>query len=429
MPSTVTRRELVSDLAADGGTLNVNDLPPQLLERLAAAGVGHQDLKRIAGGDAQLRGEAEMGALFALLDRLDRNSSASSFRSSIGEADGPGADLTPAGDAHEGLKEEVARRREAASSQGVLYLGMRPAGEPEIRALQQRTPPSIGGVYAIRGAASDGVFEYAGRSFDLRTAEGLQDFREALVAGPDAIPADRADALMGVLGDLATRDTRDELAAYALALHRAGTGELPINRLVLSGHGLGDMLTADDLDGFSYRMLQDVARAFPEGAEKIEHLAISACYSAKLNELNAFREALPNLKSFWGYKEFSPKAETGAPAHLSSWAGLTDGDDPSRVDPKSKNVATWNVADGEQGFKRLTWRGAQLALRETEWVLERYRSGARSLPSGGRDLQLDRYYRDVQNALDAVDLPVQERAGLLRLRDEVLRLRHPELAP
>jgi hypothetical protein len=428
MSTTITRRQVIGELSADGGSLNVNDLPPKLLERLEAAGVGPQDLKRIAGPDAQLRGEVEMGALFALLDRLDSDGSAESLRSSIAGAEGPGADLTGAGDAYEGLKEEVARRRVAASSQGVLYLSMRAAAEPEIAALQAKTPRSVGGVHTIRGAASDGVLRHAGRSFDLRTTEGLRDFRHALVAGPGALPADRAEALIELLARTTT-DTRDELAAYALALHRGGKGELPIDRLVLSGHGLGDILAADDLDGFGYGTLRDIARVFPEGAGRIEHLAISACYSAKADELNFFREAFPNLKSFWGYDGSSPKAETGAPAHLAAWAGLTDGDDPSRVDPVGRNVATWNVADGNQGIKRVTWREAQIALRESERVLELYRSGGRALPSGGRDAQLDRYYGDLQNALGAVDLPEHERAGLLRLRDEVLRLRHPELTP
>jgi hypothetical protein len=266
-----------------------------------------------------------------------------------------------------------------------------------------------------------------GRTFDLRTPEGLKQFRDAIVSGPDAAPAGRADALINVLGGV-DANTRDELAAFAISLHRAGKGELPIDRLVLSGHGVGEILGGDDLSWFGHDVLRDIARVFPEGAGKIEHLAISACYSAKSPELDSFREAFPRLKTFWAYAGTSPKAETGAPAHLATWAGLTDGDDLSRVDPKGKNVATWNIVDGEQAFGHVPWTVARQALQQSEGVLEQYRSGARTLPPGGHDVQLDRYYQDLQNALGAVDLPGNERPGLLRLRDEVFRLRHPELA-
>jgi hypothetical protein len=423
MSSTVTRREFAHGLSADGGSLNINDLPPELSAKLRAAGVDAQDLARTAGADAQLRGEAEMGALFDLLDRLDRNGSSSSFRSSVGDVE------TPPGAAYDALNEEVARRRLAASSQGVLYLGMRAACDPEVSALQAKTPAAMGGVHVIRGAASNGVLQDDGRMFDLRTPEGLKQFRDVLVSGPDAVPRDRADSLVKILGGKDVANTRDELAAFALALHRAGKGELPIDRLVLSGHGSGDGLGGDNTGWITHQVLRDIARVFPEGAGKIEHLAISACFSAKSPELDRFRGVFPGLKSFWGYDLTSPKAETSAPAHLATWAGLTDGDDPSRVDPKGKNVATWNIVDGEQAFGHVPWFVAQQALLESESVLDQYRSGIRTLSPGGHDVQLERYYQNIQNALGAVDLPAPERPGLLRLRDEVLRLRHPEMLP
>jgi hypothetical protein len=412
---TITRRQFVSELSAGGGSLNVNDLPADLSTKLRAAGVDAQSLAHIAGADAQLRGEAELGALFDLVDRADGDGAPRSLPTAA-----------PAGAAFDGLKEEIARRRQAASSQGILYLGMRAAAEPEVRALQQKTPFTMGGVQVIRGAAAKGVLQYDGRSFDLRTPEGLGEFRAALMTGPDAIPADRAAALVQILGDSA-RDTRDELAAFALSLHRAGTGALPINRLVLSGHGTGASLGGDGTGWVKHDQLRDIARLFPEGARKVEHLAISACFSATSSEIEGFRAAFPGLKSFWGYNGTSPKAETSAPAHLITWAGLTDGDDPSRVDPKGKNVATWNMVDGEQGFSHVPWPVAEAALHQHEGVLDQYRTGARSLPPGGHDLQLDRYYQDLQDALRAVDLPAEERPALERLRDEVLRLRHPEL--
>jgi hypothetical protein len=155
----------------------------------------------------------------------------------------------------------------------------------------------------------------------------------------------------------------------------------------------------------------------------------TALFEVRSSELDSFRKNFPGLETFWGYEKTSPKAESGAPAHLRTWAGRTDGDDPSAVDPKGRNVATWNVADGEQRFPTMLWPDAERALNASEWVLAEYQSGARTLPASGRDADLDRHYRDLQNALSSSGLPASMRAGLEQRRDEVLRLRHPELYP
>ncbi len=58
-----------------------------------------------------------------------------------------------------------------------------------------------------------------------------------------------------------------------------------------------------------------------------------------------------------------------------------------------------------------------------------HQRGARTLAPGGRDAELDRYYRDLQNALASPDLPAASRPALEQRRDDVLRVRHPELFP
>ena len=89
-----------------------------------------------------------------------------------------------------------------------------------------------------------------------------------------------------------------------------------------------------------------VARLHPEGAARIEHLAISSCNSGSGARL--LMTVFPNLESVWAYDGASPKAEHGAPVHLRRWEGLTDGDQPGRVDPGPRNVTTWNLEDGWQ---------------------------------------------------------------------------------
>jgi hypothetical protein len=426
MSNTITKREFLNNLAGGDGSLNINDLSPELQNKLQAAGVDRADLARIAGADAQIRGSKEFTALFEVLDQVDSDPPSTAFAYKQGTD--PGAPPTVAGAAYDELKEEVANRRLAARSQGIVHFGMRPESQSEVDALRAVTPQSMGGVHSIRAYASDGTVDYGGRSHDLGTAAGRQAFRDALISGQDGVPQDREDRLIALLGGVAP-ETRDELAQLALALHRVGAGDLAANRLVISGHGSGRSVSADGPGWIQHDTIRDVAKLFPEGAAKIEHLAMSSCHSAKSSELDQFRGAFPGLKSFWGYEPTSPRAETGAPAHLRTWAGRTDGDDPSAVDPKGRNVATWNVADGEQRFSTISWPAAQQAMAASEWVFAEYQSGARSLPAGGHDPDLDRYYRDIQNALSSPGLPASERGALEQRRDEVLRLRHPELFP
>lgn len=426
MPTTITRREFVDTLSAGRGSLNVNDLDPALQKSLRDAGFDPGELARVAGTDGQIRGEKEMGALFDLIDQADTNGSASSFLASKTTSGQPVSTL--AGAAYDHLKAEVADRRLAAQSQGIVHLGMRSQSSQEVEALKAVTPSVSGGVHAIRAHSAQGKIEYLGREFDLGSPAGLARFRDALVSGPDRVPRDRADQFVALLGRQDVK-TRDELAQLGLALSQIGSGTLPASRLVLSGHGSGRSVSGDGGAWVSHETIRDVARLFPEGAGKIEHLALSSCYSAKSAELDLFRQAFPSLKSFWGYSNQSPKAESGAPAHLRNWATRTDGDDPGQVDPAGVNAASWNKVDGEQKFPTLNRSEAEAALIATEGVWAEYQSGRRTLAPGARDADLDRYYQALQNALSARDVPADRRVELEQRRDEVLRLRHPELYP
>jgi hypothetical protein len=426
MSNTITRGQFVRELGSDGGALNINDLPPDLKKRLLDAGVDAGDLERIAGRDAQIRGTREMAALFDLLDQVDSDRSSQSFAHK--QSADPGAQPTLAGAAYDKLKEEVASRRLAAQSQGIVHLGMRPASDKEVRALRAETPAASGGVHAIRAYASDGKIDYNGRSFDLGTDAGREAFRDALVSGPDKVPSGRAQALIDKLGSVDVK-TRDELAQLGLALHRIGKGDLAANRLVISGHGSGRSVLGDGTGSIKHDTIREIARLFPEGAGKIQHLAMSSCFSAKSSELDQFRRDFPSLKTFWGYNGTSPLAETSAPAHLRTWANRSDGDDPSAMDPRGSNAATWNPVEGEQNFSSVSWLDAERALRASESVWPAYQNGSRHLAAGERDPQLDLYYRDLQNALSSPDLPAASRPALEQRRDEVLRARHPELFP
>jgi hypothetical protein len=342
-----------------------------------------------------------------------------------GSANPPATTATPAGAAFDKLKEEVESTRRAARSQGIIHLGMREASRREVGALLGTVPARAGGVHQIRAYDSEGKVEHAGKTFDLQTEAGQRGFRDALIAGRPPMPMDRADRLMDTLAALSA-GTRDESAQLAVALHRIGTGDLRANRLVLSGHGNGSQVISDGGGAVSHDTIRGLARMFPEGAAKVEHLAVSACFSAKLLELDQFREAFSGLKSVWAYSGPAPLAETQAPQHLRTWARMTGSGDPAAVDPRGKNAATWNSVDGAQHYPDLTLEEAEARLAESVWVWQDYQAGRRTLPAAG-DPSLNQYYQRLQDALSVRELPAARRMELEARRDAVLELRHPEL--
>jgi hypothetical protein len=421
MGQSISRDRFVSDLAGSDGALNINDLEPATAQALKDAGVKPGDLARIAGPDAQIATEAEYRKLFAALDRLDQDGSGSSFE----VADDAGV-ATPAGEAYEQLKAEIARNRTEAHNRGIIHLGMRDASSSEVDALRRVTPDSAGGVLAIRAGASDDRVELDGKSYDLADAAGRAGYRDALINGSVGMPADKAKQLEALLAG-ATSRTRDELAQFGVALFQIGEGKLNANRLVLSGHGDGTRLVDDRGTRLRHDDLRSVAAAFPEGAGKIEHLAFSSCFSAtNAADLRATRQAFPNLKDLWGYAGFSPSAEKGAPRDLQNWAGKTDGDDPSRMDPTGGNVATWNKADGDQNMVRLTTRDCEKAADTAQRIVDAYESGRRSRTGGAHDGELAAAYVRVAQAVNAEGIPAELRNRLNDLKATMYALRHPD---
>ena len=419
--TTINRKEFVTDM--NKGGINVNDMSADNKEKLARAGVSQKDLVEIAGKDGQIRGNEEYNKLFKLLDKSDRNGSASSF-----ETRGSDGAKTGSGKAYDALKSEVDRNIAKAQSQGVIHLGMRPASVKEADALEKANPASDGGVVRIEGYKSDGVLEYGGKTHDLKSREGLDSFRDALTSGPDKMSKEQAQKFADQLNTVKP-ESRDEMAQLGLSLHRAGKGELPVSRLVLSGHGEPNgKIKGDDKGEFRLTDLESLAKVFPEGAKKIEHVAVSACFIAGHSNFEDLRRTFPNLKSAFGYDEFSPAAESGAPEHLRKWEAMTDGDDPSQVDPKIHKTATWNSVDGVQGLYKATLQEVEDSLKYHEPAYLAYKNGKKDPKLATHDPKLDDYYVLLAELVKHPDVSPERKAEAETIRQEVLKLRHPELA-
>jgi hypothetical protein len=194
---------------------------------------------------------------------------------------------------------------------------------------------------------------------------------------------------------------------------------------VLSGHSAGDGVFGD---GFSQALTWDtvgaLAQMFPEGAARIRHVAIAACYNGHEPQIAQFRAMFPNLQSAWMYGDSAPLAESPASRRdLEEWERDSRGG-PGRVDPPRRGMVTWNVVDGMSLQPRpLAAVEDEVARREA--AARPYDAAPPSSPP--HDARLDRYYTSLVELEYHPDLSAERRAAVHDRRMEVLRLRHPEI--
>ena len=416
--STINRKQFIQDFS--NATINVNDMSQETKQKLEKAGISQKDIVEVAGKDGQISGENDLKKLFALVDKTDRDGSRKSFAT-----DKEGAQ-TKSGAAYEALKSEFDRNVAKARSQGIIHLGMREQSTLEADALAKGNPAANGGVVRIEAFRSKGVMAYEGKSFDLKSQTGLNDFRDALTGAPDKMPKAQAQKFIDTLATQ-NKETRDELAQLGLSLYRAGEGKLPVNRLVLSGHGepTGVISGESMEEEFSLVDVDKLAKVFPKGAEKIEHVAVAACFCAGSANFEMLQEAFPKLQSAFAYRDFSPKAEKGAPAHLAKWESMTDGEDASKIDPPYQKTATWNVKDGIQGLPLRPLEQVEKFAKRLSSAYEPYRTGKMDPKLAQRDRDLDMYYVALAELVRHPDISAERKKEVEAIRKEVLNLRHP----
>jgi hypothetical protein len=413
--SIINRSNFVKDLDRTG--IDVNNMDPKTEEALKKANISQKDMMDIAGDDGVIRGQSEYSELFNRVVRHDSSSSdANSFENS-----------GKSGMAYEALKSEVDRNMNKANAQGVIHLGMRKESVNEANALAKAN--AANGVVRIEGYKAEGVLKYDGKTYDLKKPEELDKFREGLMNGPDKMSKERAQKFADQLKTV-NPDVRDEVAQLGLTFHRAGKGEISVNRLVMSGHGdVNGTVMGDKGEKLRLADLESLAKVFPEGAKKIDHVAISACFCAGHANFEELRRTFPNLKSAFAYNQQSPLAETEAPKHLTKWESMTHGNDPSKVvplDAKTK-TATWNSVDGTKGLSTTTLERAEADVKLFSEIHEKYKTKQKDAKLATHDPELDLYYVSLAELQRHPQISPARKAEVEAIRKEVLKLRHPEL--
>lgn len=185
-------------------------------------------------------------------------------------------------------------------------------------------------------------------TFDLAKDSDLLPFAKSL-----GVPQEQAEKIAAVLEGARTQG-RDELAGLAMVWARAERelGEVP-SRIVLSGHcaGAGIYDGADSSNDVDFDDVRALAKAMPKAAAHVEDIMISACHSGSEDELEAWHDAFPNLRSAWGYGSDQSKSPTSsvAVAHMAAWERATRGRDVPHAQPAilhGSNVTYWTAADG-----------------------------------------------------------------------------------
>lgn len=124
MANTIDKKTFVADLSAQNGTIDVDNLSLDLLKSMKDAGVvddsgvSTAELSKIAGADGRIRGSAEMGALFDLVDSYDSAPTPKGGAASFSVERVPGLfgqpELPPSGALYEALQREVQLNRSKA---------------------------------------------------------------------------------------------------------------------------------------------------------------------------------------------------------------------------------------------------------------------------------------------------------------------------
>ncbi len=314
----------------------------------------------------------------------------------------------------------------------VLVVGFNGGAKAEADSLSKRgnnvtlVQDSFAGNDKIRGTGAN-----AGKTYDLSTNAGVDQFAFSL-----GLPAAQTTEIAKVLKDVGP-DARDEMGQLARVWAGGEKGGKVPSRVVLSGHSVGSQIWGDDNGSATYKQFQDLAKAMPKAAAQVEDLHLAACYAGTQTNADSFKEAFPNMKTFFGYHDSAPGTWSGAQTHLARWDNATKGrkEDLDRSiaanSRKGENVATWNRTAGfNDGQTPAPLADTRATVTNKESLYQDHLSGksVQGQPGSG---PLRDYYNDLQRLIRHPDLPASERAGLEARREQAIRMIYyaPNVAP
>lgn len=314
----------------------------------------------------------------------------------------------------------------------VLVVGFNAGAKAEADSLKNRgnnvtlIRDSFEGNDKIRGTGANKSTVY-----DLSTDAGVDRFAFSL-----GLPAGQTADIAKVLKDVGP-DARDEMGQLARVWAGGEKGGKVPSRLVVSGHSVGNVVWGDDNGTMQMKNLQDLAKAMPKAAAQVEDVHLAACYAGTQTNADNFKDAFPNMKTFFGYHDSAPGTWSGAMNHLGKWDAATKDrkENLSRNitagTRKGDNVAVWNRTKGfDDGQTPPPLADARATVTGQESLYQDYLSGKKVQAQPGSG-ELRDYYNDLQRLIRHPDLPASERAGLEARREQAIRAIYygPNVAP
>jgi hypothetical protein len=139
---------------------------------------------------------------------------------------------------------------------------------------------------------------------------------------------------------------RDEMAQFVAVLSKVESGQMDMDRVIMSGHSTGEWIYSeegeDNSSGVSFEKLAKLMKLFPKAQGGVEDVMLSACHTLENYEGHdntggdVFHRMFPNAEEMWGYKGRSPNAAGGSLSHVKAFLESSEGHDPDAVARRAK---------------------------------------------------------------------------------------------
>lgn len=306
-------------------------------------------------------------------------------------------------------------RMAKSGKNSILYIGLTPGGASEALALG-----SCGAkVLHVGNSKKPDYVIINGKSYNLSTSMDRQE-----LAGALKFTEYQRKTVRHILKDC-NKTSRDEIETLVLRWAIADYGEAIPNRMVISSHSAGAGLFWGKNGKISSIQVKDLAAVFPIAAKAIEHLHLSACYSA--NGIVDWTSAFPNLQTIWAYSGPAPGNSHGALAHLRIWEKATRGNRmrlhraAAKDTRRGENVTIWSRIDGLEQKEIQDIETIRVREAASRHIFDEFFTGLKIVVNTGAGPLRD-YYDTIQAFLNHPLLQPAERPTLEKKRDTTIRL-------
>lgn len=276
----------------------------------------------------------------------------------------------------------------------IIMIGLNPSAIHEAAALRSQGNKVL---FIGNGSTPDSV-SLGKKKYPLSSSANVDDFTKQLGLSPQQ--EIKLATFIKSLGD----NIKDEMGHFAVILSQMEKANKGPNRLVLSGHSIGNYFWGERNGTLMLRDMKTLSSIFPKAVSLFEDLHLSACYSGNELDIAAWRDVFPNISTIWAYSGSAPGSYAGAVKHLSIWSKATKGNktvlDRGIADNtrKGKNVAVWSKQFGYQSKESTAIGDLMNRITGAERTYQAYFSGE-SIVLSPQSGPLRDYYNDIQELI------------------------------